>query len=487
METEKNPLLNFMPEKMTKEEFFQRIREIPKLDKEASVFDRILQLSLLRQSLFTPLTFQYYFWVKLMAVFNESYVARTPVDWIKSIRKVKEGDRIAGSEVDNQTVLGFAFLGVSGMGKTSIVKRVLRLMPQVINHVNLGIRQVTYLKVDCTVKGSTKQICISVLNELDRVLGTNYFQQHGRESEERLVISMGLKAVAHRLGVLIIDELHNLETSNENVRKKIMNFFKTLTNTVGVPIIYIGTDQAAPILFGDFQTASRVQGIGMPPLDKFKKEDEEWIFFLKQLWKQQVLREPGELTSELMAVYYRESQGILRQVIQVHCLVQEIALSNQSETIKAEYFDAVKGQLIGTAKTMDSLQDRDWSTSKAGADVQMTHSHMYGLGSSQEQTVEFDFLLGIAKKEWPNANVNQLKECIRIVLKDFKTLTTDQKCEKLKEGVGNLERDGELQSKIKGKPKGDMIEACENANSSTDYYNLLKQSNFIMDFEAAIS
>ncbi|HEV8513157.1 MAG TPA: TniB family NTP-binding protein [Cyclobacteriaceae bacterium] len=477
-----NPLLNALPNIMSKEEFFQRIAQSPALDPQAELGDRLLQLIELRHKLFIPLTFHYYFTIKMLIVMYESLTARTPADWIKSLKKVRNMKGCPNSLlVNRETVLGFPFLGISGMGKTTIVNRVFQMIPQVVDHLDFGIRQVTYLKVDCTVKGSTKQLCLSILNEFDRALGTNYFQQHGKESEERLIITVGLKAILHRLSLIVVDEVHNLENSNEIIRRKIMNFFKELTNTVGVPIIYIGTDQAAPILFGDFQTASRIQGIGMPIVDRFHEDDEEWKFVLRQLWKHQVLRAPGELTPELMMAYYRESQGILRLLIQIHCLVQDIALSNNSETIELKYFDSVKGQLIGTAPIIEALAKSDRLILSQYSDVQMTQSLMRGLKKESKKDVcgrpdDEKFLIEFAKNRWPEMDKSQLSECIKMILKDFHVLAIEKKFEKLAEAIANLNVAGTIQAQTFKKPTGDLLDVCENGASNLDNYNLLKEA-----------
>jgi hypothetical protein len=482
-----NPLLNFLPELMSKEEFFLKIAQVPLLDLNGSECERVLQLSILRQDLFIPLTFHFWFYQKLISIMKESYEARTPISWIKSIKDSKTIKLTSNQEVEDVTVLGFTFLGVPGMGKTTIVKRVLKTMPQVVNHVDLGIRQVTYLRVDCTVKGSTKQLCCSILNQFDRALGTDYFNQHSRESEERLVITISLKSIIHRLGCLFVDEIHNLETSNDNLRKRIMNYFKTLANTIGVPIIYIGTDQAAPILFGDFQTGSRAQGFGMPLVDRLEEDDKEWLYVINQLWKHQVLRKPGELTDELVKCYYRESQGILRRLVQVHCVVQEIALSNKSETIEPEYFDSVKGQLGGTAEIIDALATNNRNKLKNFPEVLMTKSYMYRGATKGKKTSDENSLLEFAKKKWPKLEPNQMAQCVELVLMEFKELTLTQKCEKLEEGIKNLDANGQALKKVKGNAKGDLIDVCETSSSNSDRYNLLKEAGLIRTPEELFS
>jgi hypothetical protein len=482
-----NPFIKFLPPIMTEVPFFKKIAQIPMFDKNASLLDRMEQIGKIRNSLFIPLTHHYYAYLKLFTVLKESYRVRTPAETIRMLYEIKNWNDHPHQPptIKRQSVQGFSLLGVSGMGKTMTIEKILELIPQLVVYKDLGIKQVTYLKIDCTTKGSTKQICHSFLSELDRVAGTNYFEKYERNTEERLVIQLANKAVLHRLGILVIDEIHNLVPANEDVQKRIMNSFKELNNRIGIPIIYVGTDQAVPILYGDFQTASRAQGVGMPILDRFKEEDPEWSYFIKQLWEQQVLRSPGKLTKELEMAYYHESQGIIRILIQVHCLAQEIALLNKSETITVKYIENTRQHLSGTKIAIDGLRNKDFSVLKRFNDVQMTQSYMYNLDGQEKWNISLKVQKGLqehASKAWPKVKPVQVRECIEIVLRNFPTCSFDDKCKKLDEGIENLVAHLKTDSKRKQEDsKGDLIDICRNANSDLDRYNLLVESGVISD------
>ncbi len=53
------------------------------------------------------------------------------------------------------TASGFALVGVSGIGKTRSVQRILRLYPQVIHHSEpFSLDQVAWLRLECPHKGT---------------------------------------------------------------------------------------------------------------------------------------------------------------------------------------------------------------------------------------------------------------------------------------------------------------------------------------------
>jgi len=61
------------------------------------------------------------------------------------------------------------------------------------------------------------------------------------------------------LGLLIIDEVQHLCGARGLGDERMLNFFVTLVNTAGVPIILIATPKAMSILQSEFRQARRVQ------------------------------------------------------------------------------------------------------------------------------------------------------------------------------------------------------------------------------------
>ena len=85
--------------------------------------------------------------------------------------------------------------------------------------------------------------------ELDDLLGTSYSEQYSsrRATLDRMMIAMSRLCISHNVGVLIIDEIQNLCSAQKGVPEKVLNFFVTLVNTIGVPVIMIGTPKALSI------------------------------------------------------------------------------------------------------------------------------------------------------------------------------------------------------------------------------------------------
>ena len=181
---------------------------------------------------------------------------------------------------------------------------------------------------------------------MDLLLGTNYYENHGlrgRPSIEKMRVAMARVAADHSLGVLIIDEIQDLRLARSDGAHKMLSFLVKLDNTIGVPIVFVGTPNARSVLAGEFRRARRAAGQGDLPWERMRKEndpekekDSEWRVFLETLWKYEYVREKSDLTDELSAVMYDESQGIADIAIKLFFLAQIRAIDRKKERVTAD-------------------------------------------------------------------------------------------------------------------------------------------------------
>ena len=76
--------------------------------------------------------------------------------------------------------------------------------------------------------------------------------------------SMAAVGAMHGLGCLIIDEVQHLSVAKSGGATKMLNFFTELSNTMGIPVILLGTPQSLDVLGSEFRCARRATG---HPLD----------------------------------------------------------------------------------------------------------------------------------------------------------------------------------------------------------------------------
>ena len=110
---------------------------------------------------------------------SPAYVAQLAAGYSASVN----GSGLNYSAIYNPRTFGFSLLGVSGIGKTSAVEKILSLYPQVIKHelyhgYPINELQISWMKLDCTHDGSLKGICMEFFEMLDNLVGTEYYKQY---------------------------------------------------------------------------------------------------------------------------------------------------------------------------------------------------------------------------------------------------------------------------------------------------------------------
>lgn len=241
--------------------------------------------------------------------------------------------------------LSLTMIGSSGVGKSTAAEAVLRCYDQVIIHPEMPgdlevVQQVVWLKLSVPQDGSIKALCIDFFEAVDELLGTNYVRSYANSvtTIDKLIILMGRVAFLHGLGLLVIDELQNLNVAKSGGAQKMMNTFKLLRDVMKVPVLSIGTPEAIAILSADLQVARR--NSGLQPMSRMRNDGEFWLF-CKSLFGAQFLRNPLTLTDAIQNQLYYLSQGIADIVVKIFVLAQYDALAAGLETIHPSMFDEV--------------------------------------------------------------------------------------------------------------------------------------------------
>ncbi len=296
---------------------------------------------------FTPLPIHLALYQQLDRIIRSGYANRNPMVpgyWPGTNRAIAEmRERYKHSKVRPNAPhvtapRGFTFIGVSGIGKSTAIKRILALYDQIIYHSCYNGKpfthvQITWLHLQCPRKGSLSVLVKTFFQALDALLGTTYYRdfvQHSRKRVEEFIPDMKNLALKHSLGVLVIDEIQNLVSAPGTSADELLNFLVEMDNEIGVPIVLVGTFKAEPILCGnEFRRARRAAGQGDRVWERMK-EDEVWRKFVQRLCKYQFVRDPVPWTkeyepTELIHSLYEESQGITDVAVKVFLLAQVYA------------------------------------------------------------------------------------------------------------------------------------------------------------------
>ncbi len=349
-----NPFIEALPPIFNEEDVIEKFTVLPQIsDKDRNKPNNLRYHIIKRAKNFIqPLPIHLELERRISSLIRRGYLSRNPVDkkFLQNLRilnglddnSIKENDLKDELVNIRSTADSLSIIGISGIGKTTAIERLLLMYPQVIKHFeykgnNLTRTQIVWLKIDCPYDGNVSTLCKNFFSAIDDILGTRYLEKFGYSNRvtSTMLINMTKLAWRYGIGVLVIDEIqHLLNTKND--MEEMLNFFVTLTNTVGIPTILIGTSKAQKIFKGNFRQARRAASEGSIMWDRMKRDSEEWYFFLESIWDFQGLREITQLTNKLIDVFYDECQGITAVAVNLFLLAQERALQEGKEEITVD-------------------------------------------------------------------------------------------------------------------------------------------------------
>lgn len=386
-----NPLIAGLPFVKTQREIISVLANRPSFDpKERSFPAHLRKHCIVRlDQYFEPLERHIRFFERFDMVLRQGYRGRNPLTSDYILRLQNSHDRIRQTslystplQIFENTAQGFALLGVSGIGKTTTLNRTLPHYNQIIEHTFPHyFKQIVWLRLDCPAKGGPAQLCRSFFYAVDRLIGTNYQAKYAGKARalDEMTGNMAHVANLHAIGALIIDEIQFL-ISMKSDGEAILKFFVTLVNTIGIPVILVGTNSAIPLLQRNFKEARRGVGLGTSTWDAFENNS-TWQHLVKQLWEFQWTNTYTALTDEIKEVLYDESQGIVDILIKLFMMVQMRVIAIQEvkggpEVISPALIRRVaKDELKLVSPMLDALRKKDMKALQRFDDLMPFQSH----------------------------------------------------------------------------------------------------------------
>lgn len=343
-----NPFIEALPEIIPANQVVSKLAYFPSYNKEERQLDSQYRIHLTGRlyDIFQPLMLHLDLESRISRVLRQGYIGRNIFD------------RAFISNHYRSTAGSFTILGVSGMGKTTAVKKVLGLYPQVIVHSKykdkeLSRVQVVFLRLETPYDSSIKGLCLSFFSAVDRLLNTTYYSRfgNGKLSVDNMLVAMSDIAKNISLGLLVIDEIQNLNNSKSGGADRMLCFFVNLVNSIGLPVLLIGTPEAMGVLQGKFRQARRGSGQGDMVFERLDN-DINFNLLINAIWGYQWTKRPTVLTDELKDTLYDQSQGIIDITIKLYVLAQTKAISSGKEVITPELIKQVADESLRLVKPM---------------------------------------------------------------------------------------------------------------------------------------
>ena len=335
-----NPMIQTLPPIFSQERVIELVAKYPDFDvteRELEAEERFHFIERLSRY-FDPITKTIDLQQTISVLLMSGYIGRNIIQPEYAKRSIEIYDSIKAKDGHHledyvttrpapTTASGLTIIGESGLGKSTNLANILEIYPQVIVHTQHNVSQIVWLKVDCPHAGSLKGLCTDIFLAIDGLLGTNNFKKFGSRGnpEDRMLAQVAQLAHTHHLGLLVIDEMQNLANSRRG-RDDLLNFLVKMDNVIGIPVIRVGTNEAEPILTGNFRNARRGTGEGAIRWKRMENND-DWLLFVEGMWDYQWTKTELSFSKEISDVLYDETQGIIDILIKLYKMVQWRAIS----------------------------------------------------------------------------------------------------------------------------------------------------------------
>lgn len=347
-----NPLIEALPPMLSGKELIHALACIPhyhESDRNRNAGERLQLLSYL-YDFYQPMPMTLDLYCEVYNALQHCYGQYTPVKEATALQAgyaAMEGHSTAASVGGGNS---FSVIGVSGLGKSTALQRVLSLFPQIIEHQRYHgkmffCHQIPYLVVQTPHDASIKALILDIYLQLDNLLGTSYQRDalSKRLSVDVLVSQLNQIVRINHIGLLVIDELQNIAYRKGDGGIRFLNFLVHLINGTGVSVCMVGTPRVLQVLQQEFRSARRTTGLIYDRLEN----GTEFFLLLRGLWHYQYTRHSTPLTPELQNWLYRKTQGVPDILVKLLYNAQKQCILDGSEKLELSVFENALSKNLG--------------------------------------------------------------------------------------------------------------------------------------------
>jgi hypothetical protein len=256
---------------------------------------------------------------------------------------------------------GLTLIGESGVGKTSMLEQVLSYFPSVIEHDSykghsLVLRkQVVWIKVDCPSNSSVRDLCEEILAALDLSFDREKTKPAGTIGA--LVRQLEQCIKSSFLGMLVIDEMQNLQFKRTGGENNLLKFLHRLVNKLGVPLFFVANPPFDLTLVKELKAARRAESGYHHKMSVLARESASWKVFIDQLWNYQWTNVYTKLTDELNDSLHLLSVGNIDMASRTYREAQRLVIGCADERITVTTLEAGNAIACGLSRQTNEVKE----------------------------------------------------------------------------------------------------------------------------------
>ncbi|PXW23142.1 TniB protein [Paraburkholderia caballeronis] len=160
--------------------------------------------------------------------------------------------------------------------------------------------------------------------------------------------------------MLTIDELQHLRVAKTGGKENMLNFFVNLINSIGIPVVFVGTNSMIDLFSDVMRNARRATGLGLSDFRQPASDDPAWALLVDAAWQYQWIRHAEPLTVEPRNVLYDLAQGVTDILIKLLVLAQRHAIHTGEERLTARLLRTIADTRMQLLKpALDALRSGD--------------------------------------------------------------------------------------------------------------------------------
>lgn len=373
-----NPLISALPHFLDNNSLIEALEKLPQFDESQREHPAALRLTyigrLSRCVIALPRTTELA--RALLDLMLEGYVGREPflpehrLTQQRLYEARKRGAKLddlpdAKSAValrtrDAGAELSTAFIGASGSGKTTTMKQVAGLFPEVIVHEDMW--QVPVLIFELPPDGKTVHgLATAIIDALDRLLPFSgyadmYLRNVNRKNAYERIYDAASLIQAHGVGLLIADESQKQKPTEEQLKRKenptqtqhqqlssdhdtpLIQLLIAASNKLGVPLVLVGTNELHDVLHGRFSKQRRAVGHGIEYWKFLERSGDvrhpnEFEALLRKLWKFQWVKNSVKMSDDRANLFFELTQGNPDIMVKLFASAQRKAIRDGVEEL----------------------------------------------------------------------------------------------------------------------------------------------------------